>query len=104
MKRDTIGVAGSNMKMQLRTFVPSLTTYIRDYSQRHVGNIQDANGLLRFPSIPKIDSAMWKKVQDIDIRRLILAYVEGSLAVLQIACNGGVRCCVSDGWCEYNNY
>ncbi len=82
MKRDTIGAAGSNMKMPLRTFVPSLTTsrYIRDYSQRHVGNIQDANGLLRFPSIPKIDSAMWKKVQDIDIRRLILAYVEGSAA------------------------
>jgi hypothetical protein len=105
MKRDT---AGSNMKMLLRTFVPSLTTYLRDYSQRHVGDIQDANGLLRFSSFPKIDSAMWKEVQDIDTRRLIPAYVEGSAAarmqwrreMLQVSAMGDVNTnasSVSDG-------
>ncbi len=37
-----------------------------------------------FPSIPTISPAMWKAVQEMDVRRILLCYVEQSGAARQI--------------------
>ena len=38
-KRDTIGGAGSNKRISLRVFIPSLVQYVKDSSKRHASKI-----------------------------------------------------------------
>ena len=79
IKRDTIGNAGSNKRISVRVFVPSLTQYISDLSKRHADKILDPKtGAHRFPMLPTISTSMWCKVQKFDLMRLLLSVSVGS--------------------------
>ena len=85
LKRDTVGNAGTNMQVSLKVFAPSLCTYVSNISERHADDILDErSGRHLFPSIPTISPAMWKAVQEMDVRRILLCYVEQSAAARQI--------------------
>ena len=79
MRRDTIGSAGSNKRVSMRVFGPSLTQYVSDNSKRHADKIiVPATGAHRFPMLPIIDTKMWVKVQKFDIMRVLLSTCTGS--------------------------
>ena len=79
MRRDTIGSAGSNKRVAMRVFGPSLTQYISDNSKRHADKIVvPETGAHRFPMLPTIDTKMWVKVQKFDGMRLLLSTCTGS--------------------------
>ena len=85
LRRDTVGNAGTNMNVSLKVFSPSLCTYVTNLSQRHAEDILCVqSGRHIFPSIPTISPAMWKAVQEMDVRRILLCYVEQSAAARQI--------------------
>ena len=64
LRRDTIGTSGTNKRMSIKNFVPSLIQYIGDYSKRHASKIFDkVVGIHKFPSVPEISASMWGKVQ-----------------------------------------
>jgi hypothetical protein len=78
-KRDTVGSAGSNMGMSLQTFTPSLIKYVADTSGKHADKILNKKtGVHEFGSLPFISAGLWKAVQDFNMLRIRLAYVEHS--------------------------
>ena len=80
-----MGNAGTNMQVLLKVFAPSLCTYVSNISERHADDILDErSGRHLFPSIPTISPAMWKAVQEMDVRRILLCYVEQSAAARQM--------------------
>ena len=80
MHRDTIGSAGSNMRVKLGIFIPLLTKYIADLSERHASKVLNVHtGAHSFPSKPHITSKVWHLVQKFDPARLILSRIEGNV-------------------------
>ena len=78
-KRDTVGSAGSNMSMSLQTFSPSLIKYVGDTSGKHADKILGKKtGKHEFDAVPVITAELWKAVQDFNMLRIRLAYVEHS--------------------------
>jgi hypothetical protein len=79
MRRNTVGSAGSNKRVSMRVFGPSLTQYLSVNSKRHADKILvAATGAHRFPMLPTIDTKLWVKVQKFDIMRLLLSTCTGS--------------------------
>ena len=80
MRRDTIGSAGSNMRVKLGIFIPLLTKYISDLSEKHASKVLNVHtGAHSFPSNPHISSKVWHLVQQFDPARLILSRIEGGI-------------------------
>jgi hypothetical protein len=78
-KRDTVGSAGSNVSMSLQTFTPSMIKYVGDTSGKHADKILDKKtGMREFDAVPVITAELWKAVQDFNMLRIRLAYVEHS--------------------------
>ncbi len=73
MRRDTVGSAGSNKRISMRVFGPSLTQYISDNSKRHADKLLLPTRAHRFPMLPTISTTLWGKVQKFDIMRLLLS-------------------------------
>ena len=82
LRRDTIGTSGTNKRMSIKNFVPSLVQYVGDYSKRHASKIFDkVTGIHKFPSVPEVSSSMWGKVQKCQLHRLLLSAVDGPASV-----------------------
>jgi hypothetical protein len=80
-KRDTVGSAGANMGMSLEVFAPSLIKCVGDTSGKHADKILcQKTGVHEFDTVPVITAEMWKAVQDYNMLRIRLAYVEYSQA------------------------
>ncbi len=80
-KRDTIGGAGSNKRISLSVFIPSLVQYVKDSSKRHTSKILcSTTGAHRFPSAPSIGTTLWGKIQQFKLIRLLLSVSEGNSA------------------------
>ena len=80
MRRDTIGSAGSNMRVKLGIFIPLLTKYISDLSEKHASKVLNVHtGAHSFPSNSHISSKVWHLVQQFDPARLILSRIEGCM-------------------------
>jgi hypothetical protein len=59
MKRDAIGNAGSNERISLKVFVPSLMQYLADLSKRHTSKILcPKTGAHQLPSEPKVGTKL----------------------------------------------
>ncbi len=81
IRRDTVGTAGTNMGMSMEIFTPSLVKCIKDMSERHSDQLLcEKTGKYKFPSVPVIDPATWKAVQNFNVMRLQLAWMEHSAA------------------------
>ena len=84
LRRDTVGNAGANMSMSLEVFAPSLLKYVKDASEKHADKMVDPKtGRGVFPVLPEADAALWKEVQQFDMLRIRLAYVEGNKTMRQ---------------------
>ena len=82
IRSDTIGSAGSNMRIGMDIFTPLLTKYICNLSEKHAAKVlHPVSGIHMFPSVPSISPALWSAVQKYDATRLLLSYVEGSQTV-----------------------
>ena len=78
-KRDTVGSAGSNLGISLEVFTPSLIKYVGDTSDKHADKILcQKTGVHEFDTVPVITAKMRKAVQDFNMLRIRLAYVEHS--------------------------
>jgi hypothetical protein len=65
------------MGKSLEVFAPSLVKYVGDTSGTHADKILcEVTGVHKFDSVPVITSEMWKAVQDFNMLRIRLAYVE----------------------------
>jgi hypothetical protein len=81
IKEATIGSAGANMSMSLGVFAPALIKHIKDASEKHADKILcPKTGQHMFPNVPTIPPALWKAVQEFNLLRVRLAYVEQSAA------------------------
>jgi hypothetical protein len=70
-----------NMGMSLEVFAPSLIEYVGDTSGKHADKILcQKTGVHEFDTVPVITAEMWKEVQDFNMLRIRLAYVEYSQA------------------------
>ena len=82
MRRDTIGSAGSNIRLSIAVFVPNLLKYISDLSEKHAAKVLNPNtGRHSFPSCPVITPKIWNKVHKFDTTRLALCSIEASAEV-----------------------
>ena len=81
MRHDTIGSAGSNRRLSLAIFAPSLVKYVRDTSEKHADKVLDSkSGIHKFPSVPTITTELWNAVQKFDVARLALSTVDGCIS------------------------
>ena len=79
MRRDTIGSAGSNMRVAVSTFISLLVKYVRDTSEKHADKVlNQKTGKHMFQSAPIITAKVWNNVQKFDIVRLVLSRIEGA--------------------------
>jgi hypothetical protein len=68
------------MRVKLGIFIPLLTKYITDLSERHASKVLNVHtGAHSFPSNPHITSKVWHLVQKFDPARLILSRIEGNV-------------------------
>ena len=75
MRRDTIGVAGSNKRMPLKIWVPLLVKYLEDLSKRHAEKVWCATTKVHcFPTVPVIDTEMWAKFHKFDVERILMSH------------------------------
>ncbi len=88
MRRDVVGCAGTNHRISLHVFTPSLLQYLSIRSKKHAVKIFcPKTGAHIFPSEDTyIPSKLWKwkKIQDFKVHRLLLSYCETSLNVRKI--------------------
>ena len=78
-RRDTSGTTGISLRMPLNIYIPSHIKYVRDLSKKHFSDMVDDAGVVAFPVYPTITTELWKKVQSIDPRTILLSHVEGAL-------------------------
>ena len=78
VRRDTIGVAGSNKRMALKVWLPLLFKYLEALSKRHADKIlRPVSGAHVFPTVPVITTKMWAKFHKFNVNRLLLSQVAG---------------------------
>ena len=84
MRRDTIGSAGSNLRVALSVFIPSLKKYVADLSEKHACKVlNQTTDKHMFQSLPSISTKMWNLVQKFDVSLLMLSRIEGGEAVAE---------------------
>jgi hypothetical protein len=73
-----MGGAGSNKRISLRVFIPSLVQYVKDSSKRHASKILcSTTGAHRSPSAQSIGTTLWGKIQQFKLILLLLSVSEG---------------------------
>jgi hypothetical protein len=69
------------MSMSLAVFTPALIKHIKDASEKHADKILcPKTGQHMFSIVPTIPPALWKAMQEFNLLRVRLAYVEQSAA------------------------
>ena len=86
MRLDVVGCAGTNQRISLEVFTPSLLQYLSIRSKKHAGKILcPKTGAHIFPSeATYIPSKLWKKIQDFKVHRQLLVYCEAPQHVRKI--------------------
>jgi hypothetical protein len=78
IRRDTIGVAGSNKRMSISVWLPLLFRYLEALSKRHAEKLKcPVTGVHSFPTLPVITNKLWAKYHKFDVLRLLCSFVAG---------------------------